>query len=305
VRLPEEASGRVVAVVGGGPAGIAACVRLLEHGHAVDLHESSAALGGTPERVIPASRFRSPQAEIEALLGPGLVAKRLRVHLGKGLGSGLDLDSLCKSADAVLLAVGVWQERELPGAERVEGVVDGLGFLEMAKQGGRTSVPERVAILAGGDCAMDAARVTEQMGAKKIFIVYGGPRSEMHWHMSEDWFGEPGHHALMECPPLGFATAGGTLRGLRIRDGGEERVLDVGLVIAAMGLEVDTALRSALPGVAFNTRGLVALTDGSRTTRSGVHAAGGLVNGGASVARCVAEGLAAAEDIRAALKGAG
>jgi NADPH-dependent glutamate synthase beta subunit-like oxidoreductase/2,4-dienoyl-CoA reductase-like NADH-dependent reductase (Old Yellow Enzyme family) len=301
VPLPEEASGRVVAVVGGGPAGIAACVRLLEHGHSVELYESSDALGGTPERAIPASRFRSPQAEIDALLAPGLESGRLRVHLGQGLGIDLDLDALCESSDAVLLAAGVWQERELPCVERVEGVVDGPGFLESAKRGRRISVPERVAILAGGDCAMDAARVAEHLGATDIFIVFGGSQSEMHWHMGGEWFGEPGHHALMECQPLGYSAEEGTLRGLRIREGGEERMLEVGLVIEAMGLEVDAALRSALPGVAFNLHGLVALTEGARTTRAGVHAAGGLTNGGASVARCIAEGLAAAEEIHAAV----
>lgn len=300
VRLPEVVSGRAVAVVGGGPAGIAACVRLLEHGHEVDLYEGSGALGGTPERVIPASRFRSPRSEIGALLAPGLESGRLRVHFGKALGVDLKLDALCASADAVLLTTGVWQESRLPGAERGGGVIDGLSFLESAKRGECTIVPERVAILAGGDCAMDAARVAEQLGAKDVFIVFSGPRSEMHWHMSDDWFSEAGHHAMMECLPLGCATEGGALRGLRIREEGEERLLEVGMVIEAMGLEVADGIRSALPGVEFNAHGLVALTEGSHTTRSGVHAAGGLVNGGASVARCITEGLAAADDMHEA-----
>ena len=301
VRLPEEASGRVVAVVGGGPAGIAGCVRLLELGHEIDLYEATGSLGGTPGRVIPASRFRSPQDEIDALLAPGLESGRLRVHLGRALGVHLDLDALCESSDAVLLAAGVWQERALPGLERVEGVLDGLGFLESAKRGRLARVPERVAILAGGDCAMDAARVAEDLGAKDIFIVHGGPRSAMHWHMGGDWFGEPGHHGLMDCVPLEAVVAGGRLRGLRVRQDGVERVLDVGLVVVATGLQVADGLREALAGIACNERGLVALTDGACTTRVGVYAVGGLVNGGASVARCVAEGLAAAEEIHGAL----
>lgn len=116
--------------------------------------------------------------------------------------------------------------------------------------------------------------------------------------------GEAGWLLKLECEPLGYdCDPGGRLRGLRVRHGGdtEESILDVGLVLEAMGLQVDEALRRALLGVEFNEHGLVTLTEGSLTTRPGVHAAGGLVNGGASVARCIAEGMAAADQIHASV----
>lgn len=297
VRLPADSSGRSLAVVGAGPAGLAACIRLLEHGHQVDLYERGGTLGGTPERVIPASRFPSARPEIDAILAPAIAAGRLHIHLGMTLGANLELDALCSNTDAVLLAAGVWQERALADGRRGDGVVDALGFLMSVKTGARSRVPERVAILAGGDCAMDAARCAELLGAKDIFIVFGGPRSGMHWHMAEDWFGRPGHHAMMECQPRGYLPD-----GLRILEHGRERILEAGLVIEAMGLQISDQLRRNLPGIDFNDFGLIAIANGSQTSRQGVFAAGGLVNGGASVARCIAEGLAAAELIHQQLE---
>jgi NADPH-dependent glutamate synthase beta subunit-like oxidoreductase len=108
----------------------------------------------------------------------------------------------------------------------------------------------------------------------------------------------------MSSQALGYECDGdGRLRGLRLRHAGSgaESVLDAGLVVEAIGLQVSDTLRSSLPGVAFNGHGLVAVNNGSHSTRDRVHAAGGLVNGGASVARCIAEGLTAAEQIHAAL----
>jgi NADPH-dependent glutamate synthase beta subunit-like oxidoreductase len=111
---------------------------------------------------------------------------------------------------------------------------------------------------------------------------------------------------LMHCRPLGFHVGyHGQLQGLRVRhtELGKDGELAAGLVVEAMGLEINGTLRAALTGVYLNDHGLVAVSDGSRTTRPGVHAAGGLVNGGASVARCVAEGMAAADAIHAEIIG--
>lgn len=306
VRLPASASGRTIAIVGAGPAGLAAAARLLESGHEVDLYERSETLGGVPELVVPSTRLPSLLPEIQALLNPALEMNRLRIHCGTSLGKNIDLDTLCSRADAVLLAAGLWQERKFTGDENVEGVIDALAFLEGAKRGEITEVPPRVAILAGGDCAMDAARTADLLGAQDIFIVFEGPRSEMHWHMKDDWFAQAGHHALMHCRPLGFRSDyHSKLQGLRVRhtELGKDGELAAGLVIEAMGLEIDHSLRGALTGIEINNYGLVAVSDGSRTSRAGVHAAGALVNGGASVARCVAEGMAAADVMHAELLG--
>lgn len=273
-RIPEHSTGKRIAIVGAGPAGIAAAIRLLEHGHAVEIFESANRLGGTPARVIPASRLPDVSAEIDAALKPAIAAKRLKLHTGVTLGRDLSIERLRAEHDAVLLAVGLWQERSIGMAP---GVVSALGFLESAKCDATLTVPERVAILAGGDSAMDAARMAQSRGAKEIFIVFGGPRSEMHWHMPESWFATPGIYAMMNWQPLGFQD---DVCGVRIRHAqlGVQSVLTVGLIIEAMGLEVADSVRAFVDV-------------------EGVYAAGALMNGGASVGQCVAEGVAVAETI--------
>ena len=276
VRVPAEATGRSVAIVGAGPAGIAAAIRLIELGHTVDLYEQSDRLGGVPARVLSAHRQLNVREEIDALLQPALAAARLRLHFGVTLGNALHLDTLRADHDAVLVATGLWQELSLGAAP---GVTGALAFLESSDP----AVPDRVALLAGGDAAMDAARAAQSRGAKEIFVIFGGPRSALHWHLPESWFATPGVQAMMNWQPLGYETGpDGRVRGVRLRHSElhTETVLPVGLVIEAMELQAADSVRAVLAGEAGR-----------------IYTAGALVNGGASVSHCVAEGLAAAAAI--------
>jgi len=221
-------------------------------------------------------RQLDPRPEIDAILQPALAAERLHVHFGATLGKDVHWEKLRTDHAAVLLATGLWQERSLGRARGVHGA---LPFLESPPP----TVPDRVAILAGGDAAMDAARVVQQRGAKEIFIIYRGPRSELHWHLPESWFATPGVRAMMSWEPLGYETnQEDHVRGVRLRhaDLRLETTVPVELVIEAMELQVADDLR---PALALPVRG--------------VYIAGALVNGGASVGHCVAEGLAIAEAI--------
>ena len=293
IRVPQTASGKKVAIVGGGPTGISAAAHLVEFGHEVDLFEQSDRLGGAPVRVIPASRLTSTADEIEALLAPAIAAKRLNVFTGQSLGATIVLEELIQTYDAVLLAIGVWKEASL--GQPLTGVMSGLDFLEAAKNGTLTTVSARVAILAGGDSAMDAAKVAQTLGAHEIFILFGGPRSEMHWHMPESWFASQGVHAMMEWQPLGYSNdAAGRITGIQIRhnDLGVESSLALDFVIEAMGLSTDgKSLGKTGPAIPVQNLKFC------RTERERLYAAGGMLNGGASVGACIADGLAAADAI--------
>lgn len=270
-RVPTDATGKRVAIAGAGPTGIAATIRLIELGHTVDLYEKSERVGGVPERVLSTHRQLSVREEIDAVLQPAIAAGRLRIHVGATIGKDLRLEEMQADHDAILVAAGLWQERS-PGNAR--GVMGALAFLARSD----VPMPDRVVVLAGGDAAMDAARAAQRLGANEIFVVFGGPRSELHWHLPESWFASPGVHAMMSWELLGYETDdAGEVRGVRLRHAqlNVESVLHAGLVIEAMGLQADESL----------------------CEMDRVYKAGALVNGGASIGQCVADGVAIADRI--------
>jgi NADPH-dependent glutamate synthase beta subunit-like oxidoreductase/2,4-dienoyl-CoA reductase-like NADH-dependent reductase (Old Yellow Enzyme family) len=306
IRIPASDSGKKVAIVGAGPAGLSCAATLLELGHQVVLFERSSRLGGTPEQVIRSSRFTGAHAEAQALLMPALRQARLVIKYGVELGRNMTLEEMLRGHDALFLAAGVWGEKSLGVAK---GVVAGLDFLSQAKAGSLKTLPERVILLAGGDSAMDSARVALEQGARELLIVYAGPLSEMHWHMDDSWFRTEGVHFLTMTQPLGYCVdADGHVTGLRIRrylDGSQEEasmaesMLASTLIIEAMGLGLEASLASALQGCSFTEEALLKTTEGTSLACGlpGLFAGGGVINGGASVSQCVAEGMRAANEI--------
>lgn len=301
VRVPQAETGKRVAVVGGGPAGVACAVTLLERGHHVVLFERAARLGGTPELLIRASRFSGARDEVEAVLKPALCEARLTVKFGCELGREITLEGLRRGHDAVFLAAGVWSERSLG---RPEGVWDGVGFLRGARSGDIESVPSRVILLAGGDSAMDCAMVARELGARELTIVYAGPLSEMHWHMPDSWFRTEGVQFMTMTRPVGYEIdAGGKVSGLKVcRQPGvmpEAGAVAADLIIEAMGLGVGEALAAALSPCELTGEGLVKTVGANSLSCGipGVYAGGGLINGGASVVQCVEEGMRAGREI--------
>jgi len=314
LHVPSQGGGRSVAVVGGGPAGVAAAIGLVKLGHAVTVIECNDRLGGTPERLIPAGRFAGAVPEIDAILAPAIDAGRLQVRLEQAFGKDVTLPELHHDHDAVLLAAGLWKEISLGEAG---GVVDAQSFLEAVKRGHWSARPRLVAVLSGGDCAMDAAVTAFDIGATNVTVVYGGSLDDMHWHLPDTWFDDTGARCLTLTDPLGYETdADGNLSGLRVCNTeygppdaqgerypaaipGSESLMTADLVIEAMGLAIDEDLRAALGGLAFTETGLLATAGEGRfaTNVEGVFVAGALVNGGASVEQCVTEGTQTAQEI--------
>ena len=286
IDLPAAVSGKRVAVMGGGPSGLAAAAGLLESGHEVVLLEREKVLGGAPQLFIPSHRFPDALPEVEAVLNPAIEQGRLQIQYGQELGRNVEMVDVLAAYDAVLLAIGLSREASI-GQGR--GVVDALTFLREVKSGERDSIPKRVAVLSGGDCAMDAAQEAKALGAEEVFIVFEGPRAAMHWHLSEDWFASQGVHCLILTRPIEYLfNTAGDLEGLRIvrMDSGapvleSESVLAVDLVVEAMGLSVQASLQHEVHKVGCDA----------------LFAAGALCNGGASVEQCIAEGLMVAEKI--------
>jgi NADPH-dependent glutamate synthase beta subunit-like oxidoreductase len=308
------ASSRRIAVVGGGPAGLACAIGLLQRGHAVTIFEKGTHLGGTPESVIPGSRFESAADEIDAILAPARAAGRIEIRFGQALGRELSLAGLRGQFDALFLACGLEKSTSLGSAA---GVVDALGFLRDVKAGRITSLPAKVAVLGAGNTAMDAAVTARWLRARDVYVVYRRSLAEMPaWPDERDQFIEMGGHLLILTQPLGYVTDGQRrLRGLRIArttlgspDASgrrapqvvpdSESVLEVEMVIEALGQGLSGPLREAIDGLALTRHGLVATQpDSLATSLAGVYAGGDLVNGGTTAVRGIAEGMRAAEEI--------
>jgi len=319
IRVPATAPVGSVAVIGGGPAGIAASIRLVEHGHRVTLLDKSTRLGGVPDEAIPGARYNTSDDELAAILEPALDAGRLVVETGRELGGDLNIEDLRSKYDAVLLALGLGQSSRL--ADNSPGL-DAMTFLSDVKSGARTSVPAKVAVLGAGNAAMDAATAAINLGASDVYIVYRRSFAEMPaWPAEREAFVAAGGHCLLLTQPVGYETdTDGNVTGLRIArtelgepdDSGRRRpvvmadtesVLTVGLVIEALGQTISPATRDAISSLAMTGSGLVKTQpDSFATSLPGVYAAGDLVNGGATAVRAVAEGMKAAEEIDTALR---
>jgi glutamate synthase (NADPH/NADH) small chain len=316
VRLPPKASGFRIAVVGGGPAGLACAIRLLEHGHHVTIFERGSRLGGTPDSLIPCDRYQSSDDEINAILQPARTCGQVEIRLNCALGRDFSLDHVRSNFDAVLLALGLDKSQSLATAD---GVVDALGFLRDVKGGKIASLSGRVAVLGGGNTAVDAAVTARQLGAEDVFVVYRRSLAEMPaWPEEQDRLRRVNCHLLILTQPLSYETDGkGQVVGLRVARTelgqpdasgrraprvipGSEHVVPADMVVEAIGQGVPEQLRDVLEGIEFTRHGLVATRPARQTTSlEGVFAAGDLVNGGTTAVQGVAEGMKAANEIHA------
>ncbi len=311
------ATGKRVAVVGGGPTGLACAIRLLELGHEVTLIERSDRLGGTPQTTIPTERYADADAEVAAILAPARAAGRLEVRLHTALGRDLDLDALLRSADAVFLGVGLTAPARPSGSA---GVSDALSFLRQAKQGLLRELPPRVAVLGAGNTAMDAATTALNLGARDVTLIYRRSFREMPaWKEEREAFLAKGGNILLLHQPDGYQIGpGGCLQGVRLvrtelgdADASGRRrpiplpetasVFACDLVIEAMGQALEPDLHNALAGIAFTPDGLVAVGARFATSRPGVYAAGDAVNGGTTAVQGITEALQAAAAIHGEL----
>lgn len=312
-------TGKRVAVIGAGPAGLACTVRLLQLGHAVELFDLRSSLGGVAAGAIPGRRLQTQAFEAEAKAVLAGYDDAFILRGGEGLSDSKTLDDIAGDYDAVFLAMGLG--RSLPLSDsRPEGVEDAISFLERAKRDG-AQTPERVAVLGGGNTAMDAATTALSCGARDVYVVYRRSFAEMPaWPSDRDEALNAGAHFLILTQPLGYVTdERGRLTGLRVARTvlGEpdasgrrrpeivpesESVLKVEMVLEALGQQLPDGFEKLVPGVEFTPRRLVKVDPNGRTSREGVFAGGDVTNGGTTAVQAIAEGMRAATTIDGYLK---
>jgi formate dehydrogenase major subunit len=174
-------SGRRVAIVGAGPAGLAAAHHLLRRGHGAVLFDAHPHPGGMLRYGIP--EFRLPRQVLDAEIS-SIRALGAEFRLGKHLGRDFTLGDLQRDFDAVFLAIGAQGSRGL-GCPGEELATPALEFLERLTDGPPPAVGSDVIIVGGGNTAMDASRCSVRLGAKSVRVLYRRTRREMPCLMEE------------------------------------------------------------------------------------------------------------------------
>lgn len=317
--VPEvaPATGKKIAVVGSGPAGMTAAYFLRRQGHNVAVFESLPEMGGMLRYGIP--EYRLPKkvldAEIRQILDLGVEA-----HTNVQLGEDFTIDYLFKSGyDAVYLAIGAQNSKTMGvNGEELAGVLGGTEFLRAVMLNENVDLGKKVAVIGGGNTAMDAARTAKRLGAEEVTVVYRRAREQMPAQPIEVIEAEEegvefyllaapvkiegnGKVEKMLCQKmvLGEADASGRRSPQPID---EFFTLDVDTIIAAIGQDVDVA--SVEKDVQVNRWRTIEAAEGTFLTNvPGVFAGGDAVTGPGIAIEAIAAGKRAAEVIDSYLQG--
>ena len=327
--MPEkvESNGTKVAVVGSGPAGLTASAELAKKGYEVTMFEALHTAGGVLVYGIP--EFRLPKAivanEIEKLKAQGVTVMTNMV-----IGRVLTIDELFEmgfKAVFVGSGAGLPMFMNIPG-ESLKGVMSANEYLTrtnlMKAYDENYDTPviksKAVAVVGGGNVAMDAARCAMRLGAEHVYVVYRRGEAEMPARAEEK------HHAKEEgiefktlCNPieivgdengrvcgmkcirmeLGEPDASGRRRPIEVPD--SEFMLEVDTVVMSLGTNPNPLLRTTTPGLETNKKGCLIVNEDEMTTRDGVFAGGDAVTGAATVILAMGAGKKGAAAIDAYL----
>jgi len=305
-------TGKSVAVVGAGPAGLSAAHRLAMKGHAVTVYEARAKPGGLNEYGI--ASYKAPggfaQAEVDWLLRIGGITAVPNWHLGRDG----DLDSLLAGHDAVFLGLGLAGVNALglPGEDRghVTPATDFIAELRQAADLATLPVGRDVVVIGGGMTAVDAAVQAKLLGAENVTIVYRRARAEMPASRHEqDHATASGVRIIASAAPVAIH-GNGAVREVEFaytRPGaaGPELTPDTFRLKADQCFKaIGQTLAGQPPGLALAGR-KIAVQGPGRTSQSRVWAGGDCAAGGDDLTvTAVAEGRDAAEDIHLFLMGA-
>ena len=321
-----QPNGHKVAIIGAGPSGLTAAGDLAKLGYAVTIYEALHLAGGVLVYGIP--EFRLPKAIVQQEI-EGLKALGVDIETNMVIGKVLTIDELMGEYgfEAVYIASGAGLPRfmGIPG-ESLKGVYSAneyltrINLMKAYREDYDTPIKnnaKRIAVVGGGNVAMDAARCAKRMGADEVFIVYRRGRDELPARAEEV------HHAeeegiqfrLLNNPVEILGDMDRRVVGLkcvRMRLGepdasgrrgvtpieGSEFVMVADAVIVAIGTTPNPLLRTTTPGLETNRKGcLVVDEDTLRTSREGVYAGGDAVTGAATVILAMGAGKQGAESI--------
>ena len=316
----EEVTGHTVAVIGGGPAGLTAAYQLRRKGHDVTIYDAMPKMGGMLRYGIPEYRLPKAVLDQEIALIEGMGVKLINnIKIGKDV----TFSHLQESYDAVLVAVGAWTSIKMGVAgEDNENVFGGIDFLRKVALGEEVLAGQKIAIVGGGNTAMDACRTAVRLGAEKVYCVYRRTRAEMPAEEIEIKEAEEEgvifkyltnpleivakedgkiDHVKLQKMELGEPDASGRRSPVPIEGAVED--LEIDSLIMALGQKLDPA---GLEGIELTRKGTISADEQTfRTNIENVFAVGDATNKGAGIAiAAIGEAEKAAKVIDSYLKGA-
>jgi formate dehydrogenase major subunit len=304
-------TGKSVAIIGAGPAGLAAAYYLSKNGHACTLYDAHALAGGMLRYGIPANRLpkEALDAEIDAIRQLGA-----QFRMGQRWGEHFTLAGLRQQYAAVFVAIGAQRAQGLR-CQGEEHALAGIEFLERVAGGNAPALGSHVAVVGGGNTAMDCARSAIRLGARNVRVLYRRGRQEMPCLMEEVEAAEAegAQIDLLVAPvrlernvltcrrmTLGEPDASGRRRPVELD--GSDFTMECSTVIAAIGQSVDRSLAER-EGLAVTAWGIAADERTFASNLPGVFAGGDGVLGADLAVRAVAAGRMAAAAIHQYLSG--
>jgi dihydropyrimidine dehydrogenase (NAD+) subunit PreT len=317
---PPASNGRKVALIGGGPASLSCATELRRHGYSTTIFDANPDPGGLDTYGIAAYKLRTEDAVREF----GLV-RRLGVEIRSNVEvSSAKLAELEREYDAIFIGIGLGgtDDLQIPG-EELEGCCDALTFIRNTKEQSFDKVPvgNRVAVIGGGNTAIDVVTAARRLGAEEIYMIYRRGEAEASAFEYEIelakkdsitflWQSVPtrilgrGKVEALECVKtmLGPPDASGRRSPKSIA--GSEFRLDVDMVVKALGQKRKTDFLQSISGVKL-VKGCVQVDSATMQSANPKYFAGGdCVNGGGEVVDAVAHGKTAAAGIHQVLEAA-
>ncbi len=311
-------TGKHVAVIGGGPAGLTAAYFLRRHGHKVTVFESMPKLGGMLRYGIP--EYRLPKAVLDAEIA-AIEAMGVELKPNFRVGKDASFEEIKNAHDATVVAIGAWTSMKAgcPG-EDLEGVWGGIHLLREIALGNRPNIGEKVCVMGGGNTAMDACRSAVRLGAKEVSILYRRTLDEMpaekieiHEAMEEgvtfrflrnpaEIIGENGKVTAVKLQVMELGEPDASGRRSPVAVEGKFEILPIDSFISAIGQKV---LPAGFEALELNRRGIIAADESTfRTNLEGVFAVGDATNRGAGIAiAAIGEANKAAEVVHSYLCG--
>ncbi len=302
----KESTGKKIAIIGAGPAGLTAAYYSAVKGHEVTVFERQPEAGGMMRYGIP--EYRLPKADLDKEISI-MKALGVRIMTGKALGTHLHLEDLHQDFDAVFLAIGSWQATPMQiEGENKDGVWLGIQYLEQETKGVDTHVGDSVIVIGGGNTAIDCARTALRKGAKSVKLLYRRTQAEMPAEPFEveealregvemlflkapTKITESSGHKQLHCieMTLGQPDRSGRRRPVPLE--GSEFIIEADTIIGAIGQSTNTQfLYNDMP-VKLNKWGDIDINGKTfQTSESNIFAGGDCVTGPATVIQAVAAG---------------